>query len=107
MPVHLIKPVILLLFIAAPAMPQPLSFGLKAGVPLTASIAADPSASASATTNRYIAGGPIEIHLPLRLSLEFDALYRHLHYSDSFTGPLPSGLNLEQYPPMPGSFPCF
>ena len=73
------------------ARSQPLSFGLEAGVPITGSIRADPSAPGSATTNRYIAGGSIEVRLPRHLSLEFDALYRHLHYADFFGTPLLGG----------------
>ncbi len=86
-----IKALTLVVFLATGVFSQPLSFGLKAGVPLTSFIQADPMSAASATTNRYIAGGSIEFRLPRNLSLEFDVLYRHLHYSDSFFIPLNGG----------------
>lgn len=86
-----ISPLPLIVFLTTGASSQPLSFGLKAGVPLTSLLKADPTSAASATTNPYIAGAFIEFRLPRNLSLEFDALYRHLHYSDSLSIPLLGG----------------
>jgi outer membrane protein with beta-barrel domain len=86
-----IRPLAVIVFLVTSASPQPLSFGLKVGIPLTSLVQADPTSAASATTNAYIAGGSIEFRLPRNLSLEFDVLYRHLHYSDSLYIPLLGG----------------
>lgn len=80
---HGIGPAVVLLLTAPTALPQLLSFGVKGGISATSFLAAEPYASASATTNRYIAGGTVELHLPFRLAIELDGLYRHFHYSDS------------------------
>ena len=79
----------LLLLGAAPAFSQLVSFGVKAGVPLTDFIDAASGSNPSgfvdfAThTNRYIIGATGELHLPFRLSLEVDVLYRHFNYQES------------------------
>lgn len=80
----------LLPLIALAAFAQPVSFGVRAGVPLTdllnASSALPPAGSPpskpfSSTTNRYIIGPSIELRLPCGLGVEFDALYRHYNFS--------------------------
>ena len=67
---------------------QPFSFGVKGGVPLTdfVSAASNGRFDFTSSTNRYIIGPTVEVHLPLGLSLEFDALYRRLHYNASALG---------------------
>ena len=89
--VPLIRAFPLIILFVTEGSSQPLSFGLKAGVPLTPSLKTVASASASATTNPYIGGAFVELRLPRNLSLEFDVLYRHLHYSDSLILPLLGG----------------
>lgn len=80
----------LLPLIAIAALAQPVSFGVRAGVPLTDLLNASsalpqagspPSKLFTSTTNRYLIGPTIELRLPLGLSVEFDALYRHYNFS--------------------------
>jgi opacity protein-like surface antigen len=73
----------LLLIGAIPAISQPISFGAKAGVPLTdfLSTVESPNFGFNSTTNRYIIGPTVELHLPFGFGVEFDALYRHLNYA--------------------------
>ncbi len=63
-------------------MAQPVSFGVKAGGPLTDFFHTSESGSYpyTSTTNRYVIGPTIELQLPVGFSVEFDALYRHYHY---------------------------
>src|SRR5262245_26036881 len=62
---------------------QPLSFGIKGGVPMTDFIdtASGSRTTITSTTNRYIIGPTIEIRLPAGFGVEFDALYRHFGYN--------------------------
>jgi hypothetical protein len=80
------------------AFAQPVAFGVKGGVPLTDLLEASTtnwtewnsygwytSQSYSTNTKRYALGPMVEVRLPLRLSLEFDALYKHFDYDhDTF-----------------------
>jgi hypothetical protein len=75
------KPLFLFFLGAAPAFSQPITAGLKAGVPLTDFFNTVQNASAS-VPNRYIVGATAELRLPLGLGVEVDALYRHLNYTD-------------------------
>jgi Outer membrane protein beta-barrel domain len=83
-----------LLFLAAAASAgaQPFSFGVKGGLPLTDFFDAVSSDGFGyfSSTNRYIVGPTVELRLPFGLGVEFDALYRHLHYSsvESIAGQL-------------------
>ena len=72
----------LLLFAgAALAFSQPVSAGIKAGVPFTNFLnTAGPVTST--TTSRYLVGPMVELRLPFGLGVEFDALYRHFDYTD-------------------------
>ncbi len=74
-------------------MAQPISFGVKGGLPLTDLLNATslvdtlgPAGFSNYTsmTSPYIVGPTVEGRLPLGLTIEFDALYRHLNYTDSF-----------------------
>ncbi len=67
-----------LLFTLA-ASGQPVSVGVKAGVPLTAALDAS-SPQYHTSTNRYALGPAIEFHLPWGLSLELDAIYKRFSY---------------------------
>jgi len=68
------------------AFSQPLTFGVKGGVPLTDFLNAKqfpPGTSvetATSTTNPYILGPMVELRLPANFSVEFDALFRHFRY---------------------------
>ncbi len=77
-------------WIALAAFAQPVSFGVRAGVPLTDLLDASsalpqagsaPSKPFTSTTNRYIIGPTAELRLPFGLGVEFDALYRHYSFS--------------------------
>ncbi len=79
------RPFLLLLLGSVAACAQPFSAGIKAGIPLTDFLNATSNGSFdySAPTQRYIIGGTAEVRLPLGLGVEFDALYRRLHYNGS------------------------
>src|SRR5262245_50662039 len=64
---------------------QPLSFGVKGGVPLTDFIetVSGSRTAINSTTNRYIIGPTIELRLPFGFGVEFDALYRHFRYNST------------------------
>lgn len=75
----------LLLFFASVAalQAQPLSYGFKVGSPLN-----DPGANLDfysiRSQSRWTGGPAVELHLPWRLSVEFDALYRSSRANTSF-----------------------
>src|SRR5690348_268038 len=87
------------------AVSQPFSFGVKGGVPLTDFVSAASAGRFSFTTstNRYIVGPTAELRLPFGLGVEFDALYRRLHYDgqsfsiDTFSTSRTTG-NLWEFP---------
>lgn len=65
-------------------MCQPVSVGLKGGVPFgDAFTLSGGSLTVPATTEHWILGPMVELHLPLGLSVEADALYRRYQISDS------------------------
>jgi hypothetical protein len=82
------KFVLLYLFGALWLGAQPVSFGIKGGVPLTDFINAPSSLpppfivvfAYQTTTNRYLIGPTVEVRLSSRFALEADALYRRLNY---------------------------
>lgn len=76
---------LLLLLSAGAAFCQPFSFGARFGVPLTDffNTVANSNFTFNATTDRYIVGPTAELHLPLGLGIEVDALYRHMSYTGS------------------------
>lgn len=72
-------------------MAQPVSFGIKAGVPVSDLVnATDVSegpggfSDYSSSTSPYIVGPTVEVRLPLGLAIEVDALYRHLNYASDY-----------------------
>jgi hypothetical protein len=79
------RALITFLFSSIAIFAQPFSAGIKAGVPLTdfLNAAENGTFNYSAPNNRYIVGGTAELRLPLGLGIEFDALYRRLHYNGS------------------------
>ncbi len=78
----------LLLLAASSAFSGPLSFGLRAGVPLTDFTNAVNTGRFDYTskTQRYIAGPTLEVHLAGGLGLEVDALYRRFSYNSATLG---------------------
>jgi opacity protein-like surface antigen len=75
----------LLLFACACAVSQPISVGVKGGVPLTDFFSTVETGQINYTSvpNRYIIGVAGEIRLPFGLGVEVDALYRHLNYASN------------------------
>ncbi len=73
----------LLLVSVVPAYSQLFSVGVKAGVPLTDGLTSQNYKSTDTTTSteRWLLGPTLEIHLPFRLSFEVDALYRRDNYT--------------------------
>ncbi len=67
---------------ALPALAQPVSIGVKVGVPITDAFetAKGNSASYATNTKRYLVGPSIQFNLPARFSVEIDALYKRLGY---------------------------
>jgi len=66
------------------ASSQPVTFGFKAGVPVTDlldSMQSNSPYGATSTTNSYLIGPTVELRLPRNLSIELDALFRHCHYT--------------------------
>ena len=68
-----------------PAWAEILSIGVKGGVPLTDAFNTARSGSLSyfSETKRYTVGPTVELHLPLRFSIELDALYTRLNYGSN------------------------
>ncbi len=75
------KTAVLFLLISASGWAQLFSAGIKAGLPLTDFINTVSSQSVS-TTNRYLIGPTVEVHLPFGLGIEVDAIYRHFNYQN-------------------------
>lgn len=63
-----------------PAYSQFLSFGIKGGIPATDAFQGN---FAGAYQRRYIIGPTAELHLPLHLSFEVDALYRRSGFAST------------------------
>ena len=64
----------------------PVSIGVKAGVPITdafSNTTLSPSQNLYSNSANYIIGPTVELRLPHRLSVEFDALYRPLTFGTS------------------------
>ena len=70
-----------------PSYSQLLSIGIKGGVPLNDALRGYSSngGSISTGTERWLVGPTVELHLPFRLSIEVDALYRRQSYQVSTT----------------------
>jgi len=71
------------LLAVVPGYSQLLSFGVRAGVPLSDAYSDanfGDGAESSHLNNRYIVGPTAEIHFPLRLSFQADVLYCHSGY---------------------------
>lgn len=68
----------ILLTFLTPAAGQLLQFGVTAGVPI------DPGASFQDQSRRFVLGPSVELRMPWRFAVEFDALYRRIGYSSTF-----------------------
>jgi hypothetical protein len=75
----------LLIFSSVAVFAQPVSFGVKGGLPLTDFIdtVSGSRTIVTSVTNRYIVGPTIELHLPFGFGVEADALYRHFSYNST------------------------
>ncbi|MBZ5582896.1 MAG: porin family protein [Acidobacteriia bacterium] len=75
----------LLLFGAASALAQPVTFGVRAGVPLTDFFTGVQNQNFTFATNprKYVIGPSIELRLPFGLGVELDALHRSVEYAGS------------------------
>jgi opacity protein-like surface antigen len=82
---------LLSLALAASALAQPVSVGVKAGMPLTDFVSTVQNQNVSGALGRlvdfhsntrpYVFGASIELRLPAKFGIELDALYRRLNYS--------------------------
>jgi hypothetical protein len=81
---HLTTVVLLISAVGQNASAQEFAFGIKGGAWTTGDIG-NPSSFAGGIlhleSKRYIIGPMVELRLPLRLSVEFDALYRRLGFT--------------------------
>jgi opacity protein-like surface antigen len=83
------KSVFLLGFAAASVFAQPLSVGVKGGVPITDffETAKGNQSSYFTNTKRYLVGPTVEFRFPLGLAIEVDALYRRLGFDYTQVAP--------------------
>src|ERR1700745_2882468 len=78
----------------------PVSVGVKAGIPITdafSSTTLSPSQKLYSSSQNYILGPSVELRLPYRLSVEFDALYRPLTFGTSTAHIVNGGAALSSY----------
>jgi opacity protein-like surface antigen len=77
------RSILLTAVFAISGLAQPVSIGVTGGVPMTDFLNAAHGDQASYATNtkRYTVGPTIEFHLPGRLSLEVDGLYKRVGYN--------------------------
>lgn len=73
---------VLSLCAVAPGYSQLVSFGVKAGVPLTDNLisGSDGNDITTSEPQHWLVGPTVELRLPFRLSFEVDALYRENKY---------------------------
>ena len=78
----MMRAVFLCLALAGASFAQPVSIGVKAGVPLTDFVDAVKGDHSAYFTNtkRYTVGATVELHLPARFSIEIDALYKRFGF---------------------------
>ena len=78
----MIKTFLLSIACFTPVFAQPVSFGVEGGVPITDAFNTFRGINASYATNthRYLVGPAFQLHLPLRFTVEADALYKRLGY---------------------------
>jgi opacity protein-like surface antigen len=78
----MLKSISLFFVVTVSLLAQPVSVGIKAGVPLTDALSVQSSGPVQyiENTHRYTVGPYVELHLPARLVIEVDALYRSYDY---------------------------
>lgn len=83
------KTILLSFVLICCASAQPISFGIKGGVPLQDAF----NVKSPAGVTQFTVGPMVELHLPLGLGVEADALYNryNLRFSDFFAGFSSSG----------------
>ena len=72
------------------AVAQPVSVGVKFGVPVTDALETFRGNQAAyvSNTHRFLVGPTVQLNFPFRFSIEVDALYRRLGYEyNQFAGP--------------------
>src|SRR3984893_7132216 len=76
---------LLVVLSSAAVFAQPISFGVKGGLPLTDFLdtVSGSRATVTSVTNRYIVGPTLELRLPFGLGIEAIALYRHFSYNST------------------------
>jgi opacity protein-like surface antigen len=79
----MLKTFALLSVFTAAAVAQPISVGVKVGLPLTDAFdtARNATTAYESDTKRYIIGPQIELRLPAGFGIELDALYTKLNFS--------------------------
>lgn len=83
------KLALLVCMMAVGAAAQPVSVGVKFGVPVTDALETFQGNQSAYVTNthRYLVGPTVQFNLPFRFSIEVDALYRRLGYEyNQFAG---------------------
>ena len=81
------RPLLVFLFGSTVLLAQPISVGIKGGVPLTDLIdtVSGTGANVNSETQRYIVGPTVELRLPAGFGVELDALFRRFNYTSSTT----------------------
>jgi hypothetical protein len=76
---------VVVFFCGSVAMAQPISFGVRGGVPLTGAFANSigVDVSTASGSHNYLVGPMVEVHLPLGFSVEADGLYHPLTLSQT------------------------
>jgi hypothetical protein len=77
---------LMLLILPVAGFADPLAFGLKGGVPMTDLFKVIDSGSYSVDKQPYTIGPMFEVHLPFRISVEVDALYKTFEYRKRLEG---------------------
>ncbi len=77
---------IALFCLLCPAYSQQLAVGVKGGIRVSDDVSG--RSVVSAESKRYIAGPMLDVRFPLRLGVEFDALYRSFGFTSNFSSPL-------------------
>lgn len=99
--------VVCLLGFSSAALGQRLSLGVIGGVSLTQDFQNRRSGNvvAYSTPRRWIAGGMVEVRLPLNLSVEFDALYHELELTSATVQPNGTLSSVSPSPVVTWEFP--
>jgi hypothetical protein len=86
---------------------QPLSFGVIGGAGLTQDFQNQRVGNtiAYSTPKRWIAGGMVEVRLPLHLSVEVDGLYHELEFTNAFIEPNGTPNSVSPAPVVTWEFP--